>query len=80
MSRRSKKARKEHKKTVRRLRAANLDALHELRHTPVREFDPRLARTLANDLRTLAREPRYAQFRSRLYATARVVRGAPVPR
>lgn len=79
----SKKARKYTKKQLRKLKAKILATLHELRHTPILDTD--IARSIARELRQWARNPRLdhprlAGLRGRLYATARVLRGAPVPR
>lgn len=79
----SKKARKYTKKQLRKLKAKILATLHELRHTPI--LDTAIARSIARELRRWARDPRLgnrrlAGLRGRLYATARVLRGAPVPR
>lgn len=83
MSKRAKRAKKYTKKQLRKLRTKILATLHELRHTPI--LDTALARSIARELRRWARDPRLgnprlAGLRGRLYATARVLRGAPVPR
>jgi hypothetical protein len=78
----SKKARKYTKKQLRKLETGIRVCLHELRRTPIE--DPALRREIALTIRAAIHDPRRnARCRpsdGSLYYTARVVRGAPLPR